>query len=120
MTDPAFASGLNGVIEIGHVRNDGERGHVAGPDNMSLGGLSRRVDAWMVDLQVVLQDITHLDRGIDDIGTATSDPCMTMLLGDDSVSLGWRIALQILGWGYFLAWSASFWPQVVLNYRRKS
>ncbi|ORZ41539.1 PQ loop repeat-domain-containing protein, partial [Catenaria anguillulae PL171] len=26
----------------------------------------------------------------------------------------------ILGWGYFLAWSASFWPQLVINYRRKS
>ncbi|ORZ41522.1 PQ loop repeat-domain-containing protein [Catenaria anguillulae PL171] len=26
----------------------------------------------------------------------------------------------VLGWGYFLAWSISFWPQVILNFRRKS
>lgn len=25
---------------------------------------------------------------------------------------------SIFGWTYFIAWSASFWPQVVLNYRR--
>eukprot|EP00808_Paulinella_micropora_P005603 g10654.t1 len=25
-----------------------------------------------------------------------------------------------LGWGYFVAWSASFYPQVVLNFQRKS
>lgn len=28
--------------------------------------------------------------------------------------------LQLLGWTYFLAWSASFYPQVLLNYRRKT
>lgn len=27
---------------------------------------------------------------------------------------------EVLGWSYFLAWSLSFWPQVQLNYRRKS
>ncbi|KAF9418003.1 hypothetical protein BGZ94_009813 [Podila epigama] len=27
---------------------------------------------------------------------------------------------HVLGWAYFLAWSASFWPQVLLNHRRKS
>ncbi|KAJ2450980.1 hypothetical protein EV183_003909 [Coemansia sp. RSA 2336] len=26
----------------------------------------------------------------------------------------------ILGWTYFIAWSVSFYPQIVLNYRRKS
>ncbi|KAI9096934.1 PQ loop repeat-domain-containing protein [Phlyctochytrium arcticum] len=26
----------------------------------------------------------------------------------------------IIGWAYFLAWSVSFYPQVLLNYRRKS
>lgn len=36
--------------------------HVAGSDNRRLGVLSRHVDAWMVDLQVVLQDIIHLER----------------------------------------------------------
>jgi cystinosin len=30
------------------------------------------------------------------------------------------VVSEMLGWGYFLAWSASFWPQVVLNYRNKS
>jgi len=27
---------------------------------------------------------------------------------------------EILGWSYFMCWSASFWPQVVLNHRNKS
>jgi cystinosin len=26
---------------------------------------------------------------------------------------------QLLGWLAFTAWSISFWPQVLLNYRRK-
>ncbi|CAK9006907.1 unnamed protein product [Durusdinium trenchii] len=34
---------------------------------------------------------------------------------------GWgnRIS-EMLGWTYFFAWSVSFYPQVVLNFRRKS
>ncbi|GHJ87438.1 hypothetical protein NliqN6_3840 [Naganishia liquefaciens] len=28
--------------------------------------------------------------------------------------------LQVLGWTYFLAWSISFYPQVILNYKRKT
>ncbi|KAG8935129.1 hypothetical protein FRC03_011509 [Tulasnella sp. 419] len=31
-----------------------------------------------------------------------------------------QIVSQILGWGYFLSWSTSFYPQVILNWRRKS
>lgn len=30
------------------------------------------------------------------------------------------IIYQLLGWFAFTAWSISFWPQVILNYRRKS
>lgn len=30
------------------------------------------------------------------------------------------IVYQLLGWLAFTAWSISFWPQVILNYRRKS
>lgn len=26
---------------------------------------------------------------------------------------------EILGWSYFLAWSLSFWPQIMLNFQRK-
>lgn len=33
--------------------------------------------------------------------------------------LGNRIS-EVLGWTYFFAWSVSFYPQVVLNFRRKS
>ncbi|KAI9023433.1 PQ loop repeat-domain-containing protein [Hyaloraphidium curvatum] len=32
----------------------------------------------------------------------------------------WSAVSQVLGWSFFLAWSLSFWPQVVLNHRRKS
>ncbi|KAF9583897.1 hypothetical protein BGW38_008185 [Lunasporangiospora selenospora] len=30
------------------------------------------------------------------------------------------MASHIIGWAYFLAWSASFYPQAILNWRRKS
>ena len=26
---------------------------------------------------------------------------------------------QFLGWTYFIAWSISFWPQTILNFKRK-
>lgn len=30
-----------------------------------------------------------------------------------------QILSQVLGWIYFFAWSISFWPQAILNFRRK-
>ncbi|KAI7849924.1 PQ loop repeat-domain-containing protein [Circinella umbellata] len=36
------------------------------------------------------------------------------------VSWAWRIISSIIGWIYFLAWSISFYPQAILNWRRKS
>ncbi|KAK9090222.1 hypothetical protein Sjap_023399 [Stephania japonica] len=35
-------------------------------------------------------------------------------------SLPLQISYQVLGWLAFFAWSFSFYPQVILNYRRKS
>lgn len=36
-------------------------------------------------------------------------------------SLGkWDIPSGIIGWGYFVAWSISFYPQVFMNFKRKS
>jgi cystinosin len=32
----------------------------------------------------------------------------------------WRTLSGLIGWIYFTAWSVSFWPQVIINYRRKS
>ncbi|KAI8820689.1 PQ loop repeat-domain-containing protein [Fimicolochytrium jonesii] len=32
----------------------------------------------------------------------------------------WLAVSPIVGWGYFVAWSVSFYPQVILNYKRKS
>ena len=32
----------------------------------------------------------------------------------------WGRVSWILGWSYFMCWSVSFWPQIVLNYQRKS
>ncbi|KAJ3295420.1 hypothetical protein HK104_002683 [Borealophlyctis nickersoniae] len=37
----------------------------------------------------------------------------------DDCSL-WRLISQVLGWGYFLAWSISFYPQVFLNRQLQS
>jgi cystinosin len=44
---------------------------------------------------------------------------MLVLTTDSSVHLA-KVLSQILGWGYFFCWSASFYPQPVLNFRRKS
>ncbi|CAO3641580.1 unnamed protein product [Cunninghamella blakesleeana] len=32
----------------------------------------------------------------------------------------WPIISNVIGWAYFLAWSISFYPQVILNIKRKS
>ena len=32
----------------------------------------------------------------------------------------WAVISAIIGWLYFAAWSISFYPQLILNYRRKS
>lgn len=32
----------------------------------------------------------------------------------------WATMSRILGWMYFMCWSVSFWPQILLNYQRKS
>ena len=32
----------------------------------------------------------------------------------------WAIMSQVVGWIYFFVWSASFWPQNITNFRRKS
>ena len=37
-----------------------------------------------------------------------------------SCSTAARVASSIIGWTYFAAWSLSFYPQVLLNYQRKS
>ncbi|CAF0837298.1 unnamed protein product [Didymodactylos carnosus] len=31
-----------------------------------------------------------------------------------------NVFIQIIGWMYFLAWSISFYPQIILNFKRKS
>lgn len=35
-------------------------------------------------------------------------------------SLALNQFINLLGWAYFLAWSISFYPQIILNYQRKS
>ncbi|XP_053680509.1 cystinosin homolog [Anopheles nili] len=30
------------------------------------------------------------------------------------------VVSQVIGWIYFAAWTVSFWPQMIINYRRKS
>ena len=34
-------------------------------------------------------------------------------------SHAWRISSNVVGYTYFLAWSSSFYPQIILNYQRK-
>ena len=33
---------------------------------------------------------------------------------------GWYTVSKVIGWTYFVAWSASFFPQAIENYHRKS
>jgi cystinosin len=39
---------------------------------------------------------------------------------DDSLPVPWRTASNVIGWTYFSAWTLSFWPQVLINARRRS
>lgn len=39
---------------------------------------------------------------------------------DQSLQEPYRSLSSMMGWIYFSAWSVSFWPQVLINYRRKS
>lgn len=32
----------------------------------------------------------------------------------------WNVASSVMGWVYFSAWSVSFWPQILVNWHRKS
>lgn len=32
----------------------------------------------------------------------------------------WDVVSEVIGWIYFLAWSLSFYPQIFINYQRKS
>ncbi|XP_077980966.1 cystinosin-like [Glandiceps talaboti] len=44
-----------------------------------------------------------------------------VFLNVEVVHLEWlNIVIAVVGWMYFVAWSVSFYPQVVLNFRRKS
>ncbi|KAL1917645.1 uncharacterized protein VTP21DRAFT_4038 [Calcarisporiella thermophila] len=36
------------------------------------------------------------------------------------MATAWEIISQVIGWIYFLAWTISFYPQLILNFRRKS
>jgi len=40
--------------------------------------------------------------------------------GTDGPGPGWETFSTVIGWVYFLAWSVSFYPQVITNWRRKS
>lgn len=40
-------------------------------------------------------------------------------LGTGADPSPWGRVSQVLGWLYFFAWSFSFWPQILLNFRRK-
>ncbi len=42
------------------------------------------------------------------------------LLIDIARSQALNIVIQIVGWIYFAAWSVSFYPQIILNFRRQS
>ncbi|KAG0231486.1 hypothetical protein BGW42_000192 [Actinomortierella wolfii] len=40
--------------------------------------------------------------------------------GNATTPSAWETLSYLIGWTYFLAWSASFYPQLILNWRRKS
>jgi cystinosin len=42
------------------------------------------------------------------------------LLIDIARSQGLNVIIQLVGWIYFFAWSISFYPQIILNFRRQS
>ncbi|XP_054158589.1 cystinosin homolog [Oppia nitens] len=61
---------------------------------------------------VIVATVVTNQSGVDD-----SDAFVRVRVGR---SRGWAIAADVVGWIYFLVWSASFWPQNITNWRRKS
>ncbi len=64
-----------------------------------------------------------------ELGLSASGGAFVLALGlalgaavpaDASLREPFRTASSMLGWVYFSAWSVSFWPQVIINFRRKS
>ena len=48
-------------------------------------------------------------------------PChLSLGVAACSCSSAVTAASAIIGWGYFACWSMSFWPQTILNWKRKS
>lgn len=46
--------------------------------------------------------------------------CLGAALPPDNYPAPYGIISSVLGWVYFSAWSASFWPQIFLNAHRRS
>ena len=66
----------------------------------------------------------HTERGLTVAGGA-GVLALGLLLGgtirpDATFREPYRTLSSVLGWLYFTAWSVSFWPQVLINFRRKS
>ncbi|CAG2172217.1 unnamed protein product, partial [Oppiella nova] len=61
---------------------------------------------------VVIARIVRNDTHIDD-----SEAYVRVRVGHSQV---WSVLADVVGWVYFVIWSASFWPQNIQNYRRKS
>ncbi len=60
------------------------------------------------------------------VGVATGVLAFVLLgqldasLLDEEVPVPVRLVSAVCGWTYFVCWSVSFWPQVLLNYQRKA
>lgn len=43
-----------------------------------------------------------------------------IIKGDSTLPDYWRPWSSIIGWTYFSAWTVSFWPQIIINWNKKS
>lgn len=54
-----------------------------------------------------------MKRGLHSLEDSVSS--LTIMFDDAAL----RLLSMVLGWSYFVAWTISFYPQVILNYRRQ-
>ncbi|CAG2173854.1 unnamed protein product [Oppiella nova] len=61
---------------------------------------------------VIIARVVRNDTHVDD-----SEAFVRVRVGRSPV---WSVLATVVGWVYFVIWSASFWPQNISNFRRKS
>ncbi|XP_046389354.1 cystinosin homolog isoform X2 [Ischnura elegans] len=85
------------------------------PTSVSFNGLENH--SWVIEVHGVNPGLTEIDVNV---STPSIDPSQAFVRVTVQHSNTIVILSQVVGWLYFVAWSVSFYPQVISNWKRKS